>query len=102
MSIEKRTTAHTMAGIMPRLVRKYLELSDACYRVAISHHDEKGRFRKGHTQRSPHPALIKKMDLDRSLTHIYLRFFGPVEEPNSTSTSNSRSHGSETESAGGS
>jgi hypothetical protein len=100
MSIEKRTRAATMAGIMPRLVRRYLELSDACYRVSVSHHDAKGRFKKGHRRRSPHPALLKKTDLDRSLERIYERFFGAVEESNDTSTSNRRSQGSETENAG--
>ena len=100
MSMEKRTTAVTMAGIMPRLVRRYLELSEACYRVSVSHHDERGRFKKGHRRRSPHPALLKKTDLDRSLAHVYQRFFGVVEEANSTSTSNSRPQGSERRSAG--
>jgi len=102
MSLEKRTTAVPMAGIMPRLVRRYLELSEACYRVSVSHHDERGRFKKGHRRRSPHPALLKKTDLDRSLAHVYQRFFGAVEKANSTSTSNSRSQGSERRNAGGS
>ena len=101
MSIEKRSSAVTMAGIMPRLVRRYLELSEACYRVSVSHHDEKGRFKRGHRQRSPHPTLLKKTDLDRSLAQVYQRFFGAVEEANSTSTSNSRSQGSERRNAGG-
>jgi len=102
MSIEKRTKAVTMAGIMPRLVRRYLELSEACYRVSVSHHDARGRFKKGHRQRSPHPALLKKTDLDRSLERIYERFFGADEESNATSTSNSRSQGSAAENAGAS
>lgn len=92
----------TMAGIMPRLVRRYLELSEACYRVSVSHHDERGRFKKGHRRRSSHPAVLKKTDLDRSLAHLYQKFFGEVEEANSTSTSNSRSQGSERPSAGAS
>ena len=100
MSIEKRTRAGAMAGIMPRLVRRYLELSDTCYRVSVSRHGERGRFRKGHRGRTPHPAFLKKMDLDRSLAHVYHRFFGAVEERNSTSTSNSRRQGSEASKAG--
>lgn len=102
MSIEKKTRAATMVGIMPRLVRRYLELSDVCYRVAVSRHDERGRFKKRHRGRTPHPALLKKTDLDRSLARVYQRFFGAVDETNSTSTSNSRRQGSETRSAGGS
>ena len=100
MSIEKRTRAATMVGIMPRLVRRYLELSDVCYRVAVSRHDERGRFKKRHRGRTPHPALLKKTDLDRSLARVYQRFFGVVEEANSTSTSNSRPQGSERRNAG--
>ncbi len=100
MSIEKRTRAATMAGIMPRLVRRYLELSEVCYRVSVSRHDERGRFKKGHRGRAPHPALLKKVDLDRFLAHVYQRFFGADEEPNSISTSNSRCQGSEIRSTG--
>jgi hypothetical protein len=87
--------------LLPRLVRKYLELSDVCYRVAVAVHDERGRFRRGHRGRRPHPALLKKVDLDHELARIYRRFFGPPEEPSSISTSKSRRQGRETESSGG-
>jgi hypothetical protein len=81
--------------IMPRLVRRYLELSDLCYRVSVTRHDHRGRFQKGHRGRSPHPVLLKKVDLDRCLVQLYERFFGSSPEPNDTSTSNSRRQGSE-------
>lgn len=87
--------------IMPRLVRKYVELSEACYRVSVSHRDERGRFRRGNQQRRPHPALLKKIDLDAALSRIYWRFFVSREESSSISTSNSRRQGSDTRSAAG-
>ena len=33
--------------ILPRLVARYLELADRCYRVSVTFHDSNGRFRKG-------------------------------------------------------
>jgi len=86
--------------IMPRLLRRYVELSDLCYRVSVSRHDRRGRFQKGHRGRTPHPALLKKVDLDRCLLRLYERFFGSPLEPNDTSTSNSRPHGSEIATSG--
>lgn len=85
--------------IMPRLARKYLELSAACYRVATAVHDERGRFRRGHPGRRVHPAVLKKIDLDEALARVYQRFFGnhnDAVEVSFTSTSNSRRQGSET------
>jgi hypothetical protein len=81
--------------VLSRLVHKYLELTDLCYRVSVTVHDPYGRFRRGHQVRRPHPALLKKIDLDQALARLYCRFF---EDPAgiSTSTSNSRPHGSET------
>lgn len=84
--------------VLSRLVERYLELCEVCYRVAVSRHDERGRFRRGHPGRRVHPALLKKVDLDRALAHVYRRFFLAHEEDaaSSTSTSNSRPQGSET------
>jgi len=81
--------------ILPRLARKYLELCEFCYRVSVASHDGRGRFSKGHRGDHPHPALLKKMDLDRALARLYRRFFDPSYEDSSTSTSNSRCQGSE-------
>ncbi len=101
MTIEKETQALTMAGIMPRLVRRYLELSEACYRVSVSRHDERGHFRKGHAGRKTHPALLKKVDLDQTLEQVYERFFGQPDEPSPISISNNRCQGSEIRSSEG-
>lgn len=93
----------TDGAILPLLVEKYAELCEACYRVSVSAHDQRGRFRPRHRGRRPHPALLKKIDLDYALAEVYRRFFGPPQLPTSTSTSNSRRQGSETRtSAGGS
>ena len=87
----------TMGEILPRLVRKYQELSTTCYRAATASRDEHGRFRRGHRGGKPHAALVKKIDLDLALEQVYRRFFGDHEvEANSTSTSNNLRHGSET------
>ena len=86
--------------ILPRLVAKYLELADRCYRVSVTFHDRTGRFQKGHSGPRSHPALVKKADLDAALVRVYQRFFtDPFSHPPApirTSTSNSRCHGSET------
>jgi len=86
--------------ILPRLVARYLELADRCYRVSVTFHDSNGRFRKGRPGPRSHTALMKKADLDVALVRIYERFFSDsrVESPESTSTStsNSRPQGSET------
>ncbi len=81
-------------SILPHLVRKYEELAETCYRVSVAFHDERGRFRPGHRSRV-HPALMKKVDLDRALLRVYERFFGShwEEETHSTSASNSRPQG---------
>jgi len=84
--------------VLARLVTKYLELAEACYRVQVAVHDRGGRFRKGHHVRQPHPAVLKKADLDQALTRVYQRFFEPGERM-STSTSNSRRQGRETRTA---
>ena len=86
-------------GILCRLVHKYVELSEVCYRVSVAAHDERGRFRKG-PRRREHPALLKKIDLDRALSRIYERFFDSSYEVSSISTSNSRRQGSDTRSSG--
>ena len=82
---------------MPRLLRKYEELAAVCYRAAQATHDERGRFRRGRAAGKPHPALLKKIDLDAALEQVYRRFFGDhsPEPSNLTSTSNSRLQGSE-------
>jgi hypothetical protein len=95
VTAEKKRHRLTNEGVLTRLVRKYLDLSDVCYRVSVAAHDRGGRFKKGHRGRRPHPALLKKVDLDRALAHLYRRFFeGPVA-PRLTSTSKSRCHGRE-------
>lgn len=82
-------------GVLLRLVRRYMELAEVCYRVSVSAHGERGRFRKGHRARHSHPALLKKVDLDEALVGVYRRFFDPRYRLTSTSTSKSRRHGSE-------
>ena len=86
--------------ILPRLVTRYVELADRCYRVAVTAHDPTGRFQKGHAGPRAHPEMLKKADLDAALVRIYDRFFSqrPAEASSSalTSTSNSRCHGSDT------
>jgi len=85
----------TPRGVLRRLVVQYEELADVCYRVPVTRHDDRGRFRKGHRARSPHPALVKKADLDRELERIYCRFFGASSgEGEPISISKSRPHGS--------
>jgi len=86
--------------ILPRLVTRYLELVDRCYRVSVTVHDPKGRFQKGHAGPRAHPETLKKADLDAALLRIYDRFFSErpagVSSSACTSTSNSRCHGSDT------
>jgi len=82
-------------GILARLVNKYLELSDMCYRVCVASHERSGRFEKGHRARRPHPAIVKKIDLDEALTRVYRRFFDASYRVSSTSTSNRRRQGRE-------
>lgn len=87
----------TDRDIMRLLVERYAELSELCYRISVSRHDERGRFRRRHPGRRPHPALLKKVDLDYALLDVYRRFFGPLQASSTpSSTSNSRAHGSET------
>ena len=82
-------------SILPQLVRKYEELAEMCYRVSVAYHDERGRLRRGHRRRT-HPALLKKVDLDAALSHVYRRFFGGYDEDEDTSVSisNNRFQGS--------
>jgi len=85
--------------ILPRLVTRYLELADRCYRVSVAVHDPNGRFQRGHRGPRAHPALLKKADLDAALARVYERFFAGAPDPSnstSTSTSNSLPQGSET------
>jgi len=85
-------------NIIVLLVSRYRALADVCYRVAVSQHDERGRFRRGHRTRRPHPVLLKKIDLDRDLARVYCKFFGAASasaEPSPTSISNNRPQGSE-------
>ena len=88
---------HTMEseGILARLVRHYVELSDVCYRVSVVAHDRRGRFERGHRVRRPHPALLKKVDLDEALIEVYRRFFDGSYRVSATSTSNRRRQGRE-------
>jgi hypothetical protein len=82
--------------ILLRLVHKYAELAEMCYRVSVSFHDGRGRLARGNPRRSPHPALLKKVDLDAALAEIYARFFGAAEEPaKATATSKSLFQGNE-------
>ena len=85
-------------GIMPQLLRKYEELAEMCYRTSVAYHDDRGRLRRGHRRRTD-PALVKKVDLDAALTHVYQRFFGGHEEDEDTtvSISNNRFQGRVTE-----
>jgi len=95
MTADKPSRALAEHSVLVRLASKYLELSEVCYRVSVAAHDHKGRFKKGHPGRRPHPALLKKIDLDRALAQIYRRFFECCPASSSTSTSNSRCQGSE-------
>jgi len=81
--------------IFPRLARRYLELCELCYRVSVTSHDDRGRFPRGHHSRQLHPAVAKKIDLDRALARVYRRFFDSPDDDSSISTSNSRCQGSE-------
>lgn len=84
--------------VFARFVTRYHELSETCYRVAISKHDKLGRFQKGHAGKRPPQVLLKKIDLDRDLLRMYQKFFDPQPEgtgPVSTSISKSRRQGSE-------
>ena len=66
-------------GVLNRLVAKYRELEELCYRLAVAVRDSRGRFRRGRrTPRTP-AALLKKVDLDRALVRVYARFFGDDE-----------------------
>jgi len=86
--------------ILPRLVTRYLELADRCYRVSVTLHDRTGRFQKGRSGPRSHPALLKKADLDAALARVYERFFSELSAESSvsahTAISNSRCQGSET------
>lgn len=98
MRSEPEVGGPVLSGVIALLVNQYRSLADTCYRVAVTQHDERGRFRKRHRARSPHPVLLKKIDLDQDLSRLYYKFFGPAAisvEPRPTSTSNSRPHGSE-------
>ena len=90
----------TGSEILPRLVTRYIELADRCYRVSVTNHDPNGRFQKGNAGPRAHPEMLKKADLDAALMRIYDRFFSgrAAEAPSSTfsSTSNSRCHGRDT------
>jgi len=83
-------------SVMRRLVEKYVELCEACYRVSVATHDRQGRFRPNHRGRHPHPTVLKKIDLDEALAEVYRRFFASSQGLSSSSTSKSRRHGSET------
>ncbi len=96
MTLDRGEQTTEAESILSRLTRKYLELSDVCYRVSVLAHDGRGRFRKGHRARRPHPALLKKIDLDEALIDIYRRFFDSAYRVSSSSTSKSRCHGRET------
>jgi hypothetical protein len=85
--------------ILPRLVRKYVELSEVCYRVTVAARDERGRFRRRHPGRRPHPALLKKIDVDHALAAVYRRFFESRDAAISTPTSKSRCQGSDARTA---
>jgi hypothetical protein len=102
MRSEPEVGGPVLGGVIALLVSQYRALADRCYRVAVSQHDERGRFRQRHRARSPHPVLLKKIDLDRDLARLYYKFFGPAAisvEPKPISTSNSRLQGSDTRAA---
>lgn len=95
MTGEKGRQTTGSGGILARLVRNYVELSDVCYRVSVVAHDRRGRFERGHRVRRPHPALLKKVDLDEALIEVYRRFFDGSYRVSATSTSNRRCQGRE-------
>jgi hypothetical protein len=95
MTGEKGRQTMESDGILSRLVRNYVELSDVCYRVSVVAHDRRGRFERGHRVRRPHPALLKKVDLDEALIEVYRRFFDGSYRVSATSTSNRRCQGRE-------
>ena len=95
MTGEKGRQTTESAGILARLVRNYVELSDVCYRVSVVAHDRRGRFERGHRVRRPHPALLKKIDLDEALIEVYRRFFDGSYRVSATSISNRRCQGRE-------
>ena len=95
MTGEKGRQTTKSDGILARLVRNYVELSDVCYRVSVVAHDRRGRFERGHRVRRPHPALLKKVDLDEALIEVYRRFFDGSYRVSATSTTNRRCQGRE-------
>jgi hypothetical protein len=95
MTGEKGRQTTESEGILARLVRNYVELSDVCYRVSVVAHDRRGRFERGHRVRRPHPALLKKVDLDEALIEVYRRFFDGSYRVSASSTSNRRCQGRE-------
>ncbi len=100
--VERDQSGEVPNRVLALLVMRYRELADTCYRVEITRHGEQGRFQRGHRARQTHPAVLKKVDLDRSITQVYRRFFGSAEldgAPSSTSTSNSRPQGRPTRTA---
>jgi hypothetical protein len=92
MTGDRERQATESAGILARLVRNYVELSDVCYRVSVVAHDRRGRFERGHRVRRPHPALLKKIDLDEALIEVYRRFFDSSYRASASSTSTSTSN----------
>jgi len=64
-------------SIWKTLSEKYLELEETCYRAAVSTRAGRGRFRGRYTVPAP---LLKKIDLDRALLNLYLRFFGDLKD----------------------
>jgi len=93
MNADMRDESSETHGVLPRLVRRYIELSELCYRVAVVAHDRRGRFQKGHRAGHPHPALLKKVDLDRALARVYQRFFEPSYRVESAPTTKSQHQG---------
>jgi len=66
-----------MAGVMQRLLSRYLELEEAASRPAVSTiRRERVGSARGPRRPGPPDVLVKKLDLDLALEEVYERFFG--------------------------
>ncbi len=66
-----------MIPVFDRLLVRYRELEDVCYRMRVAGRDGRGRFGRSHRGRAPRDTLLlKKVDLDEALLQVYRRFFG--------------------------
>jgi len=66
-----------MIPVFDRLLVRYRDLEDRCYRMQIAGRDGRGRFGRDHRGRAPRQTLLlKKVDLDQALLEVYRKFFG--------------------------